>query len=195
MAKAPLPGFSKTRLIPALGKEGAAYLARRLLDYTVEQVTAAKPEKIVFYCAPDCGHEIFQAVAVHQNVQLRQQPKGDLGRRMREAFQQHLPHEQGVIMLGTDAPAINAELLQQASVHLHGSDLVLLPAFDGGYALIGMKQYYPELFEDIPWSTDQVLALTQNKAQKLQLRVVELPPVADIDEQGDLQYLPAEWGY
>ena len=96
-------------------------------------------------------------------------------------------------MIGTDAPAIDAAMLQRAAAALHSADVVLVPAQDGGYALIGLQRPQPALFTAMPWSTAGLMQATRVRLREAGLRHTELPPVADIDEPADLQHLPAGW--
>lgn len=194
MAKAPVPGYAKTRLIPALGAAGAARLAARLLDHAMAQALSADLGVVNLCCAPNAREPAFamwQAQA--GGVQLTTQSPGDLGQRMSEAFARRLEQGGDALMIGTDAPALNAPMLQRAAAALHSADVVLVPALDGGYALIGLRRPLPELFADMPWSTSSLLHATRARLRDLGLCHTELPPVADIDEPADLQHLPSGW--
>jgi rSAM/selenodomain-associated transferase 1 len=96
---------------------------------------------------------------------------------------------QRTLIVGTDVPSLPLEHYKQALALLETNDLVLGPALDGGYYLIGLKRTIPELFTDIPWSTDQVLSLTQKKAATLGLKTALIPPWRDVDILDDLQAL------
>ena len=191
MAKAPVAGFAKTRLIPALGAEGAAALAARLLDAAVMQ--AAAFAHVDLCCAPDTKHPAFQHLGDTQGVMLSEQGDGDLGARMARAFERHLAQHGAALMIGTDAPAIDTAMLQRAAHALSDADAVFIPALDGGYALIGLRQPAPTLFSDMTWSTATVMAHTRERLRAAGLRHIELPTVADIDEPADLQHLPPGW--
>ncbi len=191
MAKAPVAGFAKTRLIPALGAEGAAGLAARLLDATVAQ--AAAFGDVDLCCAPDTRHPAFQQLAGAPGVVLSAQGDGDLGARMARAFERHLAQHGAALMIGTDAPAIDTAMLQCAAQALSDADAVFIPAFDGGYALIGLRRFAPTLFAGMAWSTAAVMAHTRERLAAADLRHVELPAVPDIDEPADLQHLPSGW--
>ena len=193
MAKAPVPGYAKTRLIPALGAVGAANLASRLLEHAVAQALAAELGPVDLCCAPDHLHAGFAAPARRVGLLLSSQVEGDLGARMSHAFDRWLRCSGRVLMIGTDAPAIDAALLQQAAQALDETDAVFVPALDGGYALIGLRQPAPLLFADMVWSTASVMAATRTRLLTAGLRHAELAPVADIDEPADLLHLPAGW--
>ena len=193
MSKAPIPGYAKTRLIPALGAVGAAGLASRLLEHAVTQALAAELGPVDLCCTPDHAQIGFASQAQRAGLVLSSQVEGDLGARMSHAFDRWLPRSDRVLMIGTDAPAIDAALLQQAARALDQTDAVFVPAFDGGYALIGLRRLVPPLFTDMVWSTVSVMAVTRDRLLAAGLQHTELAPVADIDEPADLVHLPAGW--
>jgi uncharacterized protein len=208
LAKAPMAGYAKTRLIPALGPEGAAKLANRLLNHAVSQATGAGADAVVLCAAPDRAHPAFQRLQQEQHVQLTEQGSGDLGARMHRAFQKAFVLHDRVLLMGMDAPALSSSVLHHAlqlldapqssedsnTAHAHEVvDAVFVPALDGGYALVGLRRECLALFIDMPWSTPQVMAITRQRAEESGLRYTELPAVADIDEPQDLVHLPAGW--
>ncbi len=202
MAKAPVPGFAKTRLIPALGAEGAAKLAQRLLDHTMREAQVARFDEVTLACAPDTAHAAFAAFTAQRHVKLSAQGEGDLGARMQRAFERAFENNlaQGahqvalrVLMIGTDAPALDAAVLRRAAEALADVDAVFVPAADGGYALIGLRCMLPALFTDMPWSTSAVMALTRERLSQAAMRHTELPQVHDIDEPADLVHVPKAW--
>ena len=193
MAKAPLPGFAKTRLIPALGAQGAALLAERLLDTAVAQALAAALGPVDLCCAPDSGHAAFERHASHHGLVLSHQGDGDLGARMARAFDRWLALAGRALLIGTDAPSLDAAMLQRAAAALDNADAVFIPAHDGGYALVGLRRPAPSLFSGMAWSTPTVMAHTRERAAAAGLRLAELPAIADIDEPADLVHLPQEW--
>ncbi len=193
MAKAPRPGYAKTRLMPALGAEGAAALAERLLDATLAHGLGAGAASIDLCCAPDTDHPAFARHAAAGGVSLSVQGEGDLGARMARAFERHLAAGRAALMIGTDAPALDAAMLRLAAQALQEADAVFVPALDGGYALIGLRRPAPSLFDHMAWSTARVMADTRVRLKAAGLQHIELPPVADIDEPADLVHLPAGW--
>ncbi len=196
MAKAPLPGLAKTRLIPALGADGAARLAARLLAHTLQQARAADLGDVLLACAPDTTHPAFAAQAALGGVTLVPQGDGDLGARMQRLLAHALASAARALIIGTDAPALDAAVLRAADAALAqpGTDAVLVPAADGGYALLGLRREAAarasSLFEAMPWSTPQVLAETRRRLAAAGLRHAELATLHDIDEPADLQHLP-----
>ncbi len=191
-AKAPEPGAVKTRLVPLLGDEGAAELHRRLTLHTLDTACAAS-DRVRLYCAPDTQHPFFAQCAARHDVPLEKQCRGDLGLRMLHACIEHLRIDSRVIIVGTDSPVLGADHIVRAAAALaEGAHIVLAPAEDGGYALIGLRRCAPELFHDIPWSTDQVMANTRSRLTRLGWRWVELDTVWDVDRPADYERLKQE---
>ena len=193
-AKAPVAGYAKTRLIPALGAEGAAALAARLLRHAVGEAVAAGLGPVELCTAPDSDHPAFQAWA--GQAELSAQGEGDLGDRMARAFERTLGPGKGphCLLIGTDAPGVDAACLRAAAASLDRHDAVFGPALDGGYTLVGLRRPAPGLFTGMRWSTATVMADTRARLRQLGLRHAELPPLSDIDEPGDLVHLPPGWG-
>ena len=139
-AKAPVAGQAKTRLIPALGAEGAAALAARLLDHAMQQAAEAGLGAIELCVAPDATHPLLQAAAARHGAVLSVQGEGDLGARMQRALSRRLAGHARVLLIGTDAPSLDAGVLQAAAQALAAHDAVFVPALDGGYALVGLAR-------------------------------------------------------
>ena len=194
-AKAPIPGAVKTRLCPPLTPDEAATLhgtfVLDVLEQTRQAVTKGRlPVDRYLACAPASDHVFFQIMEERQGVRLLDQIGQDLGARMHQVFTTLFLHGyQRVIIIGTDAPTLPQSTYQEAFALLRAHDLVLGPALDGGYYLIGLKRPVPELFAEIPWSTDQVLQLTRKKAAELGLSVATLKEWRDIDTIDDLRAL------
>lgn len=192
-AKAPVPGFAKTRLVPALGAEGAAALAERMLRHAVQAGAHAAMDTLEICAAPDLSHPIFSRLAQAHELALTTQAEGDLGQRMHRAFARVLAHHATALVIGTDAPALDAVVLGRAHAELQRCDAVFVPALDGGYALVGLRAPQRALFDQMAWSTPTVMAHTRDRLRAAGLRWAELPPVADVDEPADLVHLPAGW--
>ena len=192
-AKAPRAGYAKTRLIPALGAEGAASLARRLLEHAVAQARAAELGSVELCCAPDATDRDLAAFAESGAVSLSDQGEGDLGQRMARALNRTLHQHAHVLLIGTDAPGLDTSMIRSAAAALETDDAVFVPALDGGYALVGLRRPAPWLFDAIPWSTPAVMALSRERLVQAGWRHAELAPLADIDEPADLVHLPAGW--
>lgn len=190
-AKAPLPGFAKTRLIPALGAGGAADLARRLLMQTIDQALAAEVGPVELCVAPNMADTVWTMPSIPSSVQWSNQGEGDLGERMARASQRSLEAGESVLLIGTDCPELNDVRLRQAASALQCRDATLFPTFDGGYALLGLNRFHPSLFSGIEWSTDTVAFDTMTRLKALNWTVNCHPTVHDIDEPADLKWLPA----
>ncbi len=192
-AKAPLAGYAKTRLIPALGADGAARLAERLLRHAVEAAAAAGIGPVRLCCAPDIGHPAFAALARESALELVAQGDGDLGERMARAFADTLATHPRALLIGTDACALDAAYLRDAAAALHAHDAVFGPASDGGYTLVGLARPMPRLFEGMAWSSPRVMAETRRRLRELGVSHVELATLADVDEPADLRHVPQAW--
>ncbi|MDD2919500.1 TIGR04282 family arsenosugar biosynthesis glycosyltransferase [Rhodoferax sp.] len=190
-AKAALPGFAKTRLIPALGAHGAAELARRLVADALVRALAARVGPVELCVTPDTADPVWQTFALPRGVQLTDQGEGDLGARMARAARRVLEGGESVLLIGTDCPALDALRLQQAAAALKHADATLVPAFDGGYVLLGLNKFHPSLFSSMAWSTNDVAAETLLRFNKLNWRVSTQPALHDIDEPEDLKWLAA----
>ncbi len=192
-AKAPVPGYAKTRLARELGDEGAARLASRTLAHTLDCALAADVGPVELCCAPDTSHAQFQRAAARPGVRLSSQGDGDLGERMERALHRALELHAAAVLIGTDAPALDAAALRRAADALRAHDAVLVPASDGGYALIGLSRRIFGLFCGVAWSTGKVMSQTRERIEALGLSHVELATVHDIDEPEDLVHLPVGW--
>jgi rSAM/selenodomain-associated transferase 1 len=188
MARAPVAGAAKTRLIPVLGAQGAARLQARLTRHTLAAATQAGIGQVTLACAPDARHAFFRTCAQDFGVDLADQHGDDLGSRMADAFQCLLP-ESPVILIGTDCPALTFLDLRLAWDALQFHDAVLTPAEDGGYVLIGLRRFAPALFEGVAWGTDAVLAQTRERLVGAGWRWDETPVRWDVDRPDDLARL------
>ncbi|PZV09078.1 MAG: hypothetical protein DCF22_19105 [Leptolyngbya sp.] len=185
----PEAGKAKTRLIPALGAEGAATLHQQMADYTLIQVQALQ------FQHPLCvevrfagGDRDLMQRWLGTDLMYTVQGEGDLGDRMARSFQSAFNSGvQRAIIIGTDCPDLDESLLEQAFCKLQQQDLVLGPASDGGYYLIGLRRWIPQLFVNIEWSTASVLERTLAIAAELNLSVALLPILSDVDYPADLE--------
>jgi uncharacterized protein len=183
LAKAPIPGTAKTRLIPSIGAHAAAVLQERLTERTVATALAAAVGPVTLWCAPDPSHPSFRDLVVRHAVTLKRQPSGDLGARMLAAM---AAGGRPTLVIGSDCPACTAENLRAAANALHDADVVLIPAEDGGYVLIGARVAHPQLFAGIAWGSASVLAETRARTAALGLTCSELPTLWDVDTEADL---------
>ncbi len=191
LTRFPIPGTTKTRLIPALGPEGASDLHARMVEYTVgaARVLEQKCPGLLEICY--AGGEAG-ALRKWLGPDLRYTPQGsgDLGRRMTEALDRNFGKgDQRIVLIGTDCPGITAAHLESSFTALRGHDVVLGPSLDGGYYLIGMRRLNRILFEGISWGSDKVQGETLEKSRAAGLSVKLLNPLQDVDTPDDLQ----EW--
>lgn len=190
MAKAPIPGLAKTRLISIIGAHAAAALQERLTERAVTTAIAANVGPVTVWCAPDATHDAFLKLVARTRDTLRAQPKGDLGSRMLAAA---AAGNGPTLIIGTDCPALTEVHLRAAATALRdGIDVVLIPAEDGGYVLIGMRSAQPALFAGIAWGTKTVLAETRARIIEERLVLSEQPALWDVDTDSDLARLERE---
>jgi rSAM/selenodomain-associated transferase 1 len=192
-ARAPAPGRAKTRLIPALGAQGAAALAQRMLEHAVAVACDARVGPVEVCATPDSSHPAFAALRTRHAVALADQGNGDLGERMHRALVRALQGTSAALLVGTDLPGLDRDMVRCAARALTTCDAVFIPALDGGYGLVGLRAPAPGLFRDMPWSTAAVMQTTRERAGALGLRIAELPPLADVDEPADLARVPPSW--
>ena len=179
-ARLPVPGQVKTRLVPALGEEGAARLYARLLALTVEVARESGLDFELRVTGGEVG--AFQGL-FGDDVPVVDQGDGDLGARMARV-------EAPALLIGSDCPGITAPLLRAAAGALEDRRVVLGPANDGGYYLIGYREPVPFLFEDMEWSTPKVLPETLARLAARGHGPAILPELADIDTAEDLAQWP-----
>ncbi len=195
-AKVPVAGRAKTRLIPAVGREGSARLASELLCHTVCEALSSQLGTVELCVTPVIDHPAWPKFITSEAILWTQQVAGDLGTRMCATIQRVVKERSDVLLMGTDCPQLNANLLQRLAAKLDNFDAVMVPVNDGGYALIGISKRVSlktinTLFEDIPWSTPQVAEMTRQRIHDAGLQLWESETLNDIDEPEDLRYLPA----
>jgi uncharacterized protein len=194
-AKAPIAGFAKTRLIPALGADGAATLAHTMLLHTLSKALAAQVGTVELCVDPAPRDQVWQTFNLPKDIVWSAQEEGNLGVRMARAARHAVDAGEAVLLIGTDCPALSVPLLQEAAQALVTHDATIVPTVDGGYCLLGMQRFHNQLFDNIPWSTEVVAALTLQRLKQLNWRVKIHPRLHDIDEPIDIQRLPKSWGY
>ena len=186
-AKAPLPGKVKTRLIPALGEAGAARLAWEMLQATVAEALAARLPTLPELCAdPHPMEPEWAPLLPRAQLRFTAQGEGDLGARMARAAKRTIQLGENAILIGTDCPELDRYRLRAAAAALHDHDAVIHPTNDGGYALLGLRRFDPSLFDDIPWSTDDVASGTIARIRALGWSLHVGETLRDIDEPADL---------
>jgi rSAM/selenodomain-associated transferase 1 len=192
-AKAPWPGRVKTRLAPALGAEGAARLAERFLAHTLAQAQAAALGPVVLCVAGGARHPGVRQLARSAGVALWAQGRGGLGRRMAQALDRMRAVSPHALLVGTDVPALDAATLRRAAAALSRVGAVFGPTADGGYALVGLAQAVPGLFDGMRWSHAGVMQATRERLAAAGCRWRELPPMHDVDRPDDLRWVPPGW--
>ena len=192
-AKAPVAGQVKTRLCPPLTPDEAASLHGSLVLDLLERCQSLKECDRILAGAPTPEHPFFRAMKTRFKIPVWDQVGPDLGARMAHTFQSSLgsPYH-SVLIVGTDIPGLTVSLISTAFRSLQHHDIVLGPTVDGGYYLIGLRSPIPELFENIPWSTDTVFSLTQEKIIALGLSWKILPMLRDLDTVEDLHFFIQE---
>ncbi|MBF2761277.1 MAG: TIGR04282 family arsenosugar biosynthesis glycosyltransferase [Ectothiorhodospiraceae bacterium AqS1] len=188
MARAPQPGRTKKRLIPALGPERAAALHKAMIRYALEVARASRIGPLELWCTPDPEHPSFADLKAFPDLKWYRQEGANLGARMCRAL--GAAPGPGVV-IGTDCPFLHPSDFIECARRLRDdrSDGVIVPAFDGGYALIALSRAQPALFTGIDWGSDRVLAQTRQQAKSAGLRLHELAPRQDIDRPEDLRFL------
>lgn len=176
-------GKVKTRLAAAVGPERALEIYLRLLHHTLDITRELPVQKLVYYS----DHVDTNDLWPNEQYGKRLQPPGDLGEKMEAAFAAAFAEEYtSVIIIGSDCLQLTPNLQQQAYHELTQHDVVIGPALDGGYYLLGINKLYPELFRNKRWSTKDVFPDTLHDIQTLQLSCVLLPRLADVDYIEDL---------
>jgi len=188
MTRYPEPGQVKTRLIPALGEEGACRLHQRMVEHTMATARnfsfVFSSELFVFFYG---GSEMLMKSWLGSDAWYLPQLAGDLGVKISAAF--HAVFDRGfktAILIGTDCPDIDNNILSESFSLLEKTEMVIGPAADGGYYLLGLKKRHDNLFKGIDWGSDQVLSQTLSVAGNAHIRVSCLQELADIDRPEDL---------
>lgn len=192
-AKAPLPGFAKTRLIPALGEAGAARLAQHLMLTTIENGLKANVGLTELCVTPEPSNAVWSTFPIPTEVKWSAQSGGDLGERLAKASKCAIENGESPLLIGTDCPQLSPDILRNAAKSLQDFDAVIIPATDGGYTLLGFNKFDSSIFENISWSTDSVFVKTVCHMTALNWRIAKLDSLHDIDEPSDLRWLPDNW--
>lgn len=198
-AREPLLGKVKSRLAIEIGAQEALAVYRAMLARLGQLLTQAQIASWDLWVTSNCSHKDFLSICNKTNIYI--QNGQDLGARMDDAIQQTLRQEnvESVVLIGTDCPALTERYLDQALLALDsGTDVVLGPAEDGGYVLVGMRRPITALFEDIPWGTDQVMSRTLEALKAHELSYELLDTLWDVDRPEDLVRLqsllpPLHW--
>jgi rSAM/selenodomain-associated transferase 1 len=193
--KTPAPGLSKTRLSPPLRPDECAALSAcfiRDLSATIAEV-AASGDAVGYAVYTPVGTEAALRTLLPPGFRLLPQCEGAFGTRLATATRELLAMHAGAIMVNADSPTLPAAILRAAvDATRRGNAVVLSPALDGGYTLIGTSKLHPRLYEDIPWSTSAVFARTVARAREIGLPVATVPGWYDVDDAASLATLEAE---
>ena len=188
--KTPIPGQVKTRLLSVMDAQQAAAIQVELLQRTLETAHNSTADDIGLWCTPTTQHPVLRDLEDRFSLALHTQEGDNLGERMYFAMQQALRVYRHVALVGSDCidlAALDIDLaLEQLAA---GIDVVLGPALDGGYYLVGLSRPYRQLFSNIEWGSDQVLQETRERVARSGLRLHELPARRDLDQPEDLRYL------
>jgi rSAM/selenodomain-associated transferase 1 len=185
-AREPVAGKVKTRMMPALTAVQACDLHCDLVRWTCGRLVGSGLGPVHLAVAGDCTHPLFSECREIGAKDVVTQRGANLGERMYQAIEQGLGTWSAVLLVGSDCPAIDGAYLHRAREALRHCPVVLGPAEDGGYVLVGATAVSPRLFEDIPWGSDKVLALTRSRLRELGREWAELDTLADIDRPEDL---------
>ena len=189
-AKAPEPGLVKSRLVPFLGAQGAADLYSRMVLHTIRLACSTGLCPVELWCAPGKAHPFFRQCAEQYPILLFDQCEGGLGDRMAHGFANGLQRAASVVLIGADCPSITGDDLCQCLRWLQDdADVVLGPAEDCGYYLLGARQMISELFYDIPWGGPEVLPITRQRIERLGIECRELTTRWDVDQLEDVARL------
>lgn len=179
-----IAGQVKTRLAATLGNVIAMDIYQQLLKKLIYNIQSLDVDKIVFY-SDFIEENLWDSGIFQKEIQQGD----DLGKRMENAFKVSLAAGyKNIIIIGSDCPGMDEIILNKAFENLDSFDIVIGPATDGGYYLLGMTKSYPFLFENINWSTDKVLQQTIDLCKRNRLSYFSLPELSDIDEEKDLIY-------
>lgn len=188
VAKQPVPGRVKTRLFPKLSPEAAADLYRCFLQDRIKEVSSLNGVDRAIAYTPEAAKETFASLAL-DGFELFAQRGKHLGERLNNIFLEKLSQGyEAVSIVDSDSPDLPKSLINESFELLlsRQADIVLGPCYDGGYYLVGMRKPHPELFRNIPWSTENVLSVTLEKAKKMGLNVKLLSIWNDLDTFEDL---------
>lgn len=179
--KNPEKGKAKTRLAKTMGEDKALEIYLRLLNHTRKQSLELNVHRALYYSAfvdhqDEWSNEAFEK---------RLQASGDLGNRMNRAFSEHLKNGNKVLIIGSDCAQLRSHHIQDAMDALDQHDVVIGPAKDGGYYLLGMKSEQAFLFENMPWSEPNLLAETLKKSEEQRIHVFLLPELSDVDTESE----------
>ena len=185
-ARSPQIGSVKTRLVPALGEHGACELHCELVEWTCRTLVEAQLGEVEVHIAGTMDHALFRHCRTLGAGRLVQQRGANLGERMHYAIAEGLARAGRVVLVGSDCPSISRQYLADSLGALERAPLVLGPAMDGGYVLIGARHISTQIFAGVNWGSGSVLAQTKDRLQQIGWDWATLDPLPDIDRPDDL---------
>jgi rSAM/selenodomain-associated transferase 1 len=186
-ARPPVAGQVKTRLAKSIGHEAALQVYRSLFAVTVKTAAASAADDIFIYVAGTTNHPWVRSLAQQYGATLARQRGSDLGERMYNALAEQLEAEKQSVLIGTDCPVLTADYIDRTFAMLaSGSNVVIGPAEDGGYVLVGANQVRREWFSNIDWGTDRVFRQTREQIRKSGGSLAVMETLWDVDRHEDL---------
>ncbi len=179
--KNPEKGKVKTRLAQAIGQDAALKIYLELLKHTRQVASEVSAERYLFYSQFIDQNDIWPEALFHKKLQQG----NDLGEKMTNAFSQTFEDHNKVVIIGSDCATLTSDIVANAFQELDQVDFVMGPAMDGGYYLLGMRNFYPQVFQKIAWSTEKVGTTTLSRIKELEKTYSLLPTLSDIDHQED----------
>lgn len=191
MVRNPVVGRVKTRLIPAIGADRAHAVYCRLLEHALNVAAQLGPANATVWVDSSPLVDDLRGALEQRGLDYAYQHDGDLGQRMRQALSHGLQTCERTLLIGSDCPGYSLSYLQSAAALLETNDVVLGPAADGGYVMIGARRSCPEVFDNMPWSSPRLIGATRERLRKAGLQWQETTPLHDIDSAADLSAFPA----
>ncbi|MDC9726180.1 MAG: TIGR04282 family arsenosugar biosynthesis glycosyltransferase [Gammaproteobacteria bacterium] len=186
--KAPVIGQVKTRLMPQLNAEQAVNVHIELTERTLSLLDKAHYCPIQLWCSPYLEHPFFEKCVDNYAISLHLQQGNDLGERMHHAINTALESSSTVLIIGCDCPSLTSDDIEFAITALQAeNEVVIAPAEDGGYVMIGMRKAQPHLFLNMTWGHEQVFEYTHQRIKELDLMLIKTRKQWDVDTFDDLQ--------
>ena len=186
-SKAPVAGQVNTRLVPYITAQQAALLHEELTRDRLQMCTSAGVCDVQLWCSPDTSHRFFIDCQHRYGVPLQQQRGNDLGERMSNALKTMLGSYDKIVIIGSDAPMLDINTIDAAFKALAHREIVLVPAEDGGYVLLGARAQHDDMLKDVPWGTEKVLASTLDNLARLNFDYGLVGKSWDVDRPEDLE--------
>jgi rSAM/selenodomain-associated transferase 1 len=164
-----------------------------MLLHTVTQALAAGVGPVELCVTPSILETVWRSLSIPAGVEWSEQGHGDLGKRMACAARRSIAAGDPVLLVGSDCPAVDAALLRHADISLKRFDATMVPTADGGYIVLGLKQFHASVFESIQWSSDGVAAATLDRFARLGWKLETHATLHDIDEPADLRWVDRRW--